>query len=177
MDSGVSILNLSTSRKVLSLLRSITGLHLWCGLGTVKPERCYIFQPVYCVLWQKRLDTRSQSWIFWWVLYPEWISGTLTNLGFEMNGRTQPLVIMFNSLFRHLFDCQSLLKERRQPPGGLREAILESLGGGVSTPSSPGMSSGASVVWFPLPEENNRLLLGGDHERACFDRVRNPENL
>ena len=28
MDSGVSILNLSTSRKVLSLLRSITGLHL-----------------------------------------------------------------------------------------------------------------------------------------------------
>ena len=29
MDSGVSILNLSTSRKVLSLLRSITGLHLW----------------------------------------------------------------------------------------------------------------------------------------------------
>ena len=29
MDSGVSILNLSTSRKVFSLLRSITGLHLW----------------------------------------------------------------------------------------------------------------------------------------------------
>ena len=28
MDSGVSILNLSTSRKVLSLLRSSTGLHL-----------------------------------------------------------------------------------------------------------------------------------------------------
>ena len=29
MDSGVSILNLPTNRKVLSLLRSITGLHLW----------------------------------------------------------------------------------------------------------------------------------------------------
>ena len=29
MDSGVSILNLSMSRKVVSLLRSITGLHLW----------------------------------------------------------------------------------------------------------------------------------------------------
>ena len=28
MDSGASILNLSTSRKVLSLLRSITGLYL-----------------------------------------------------------------------------------------------------------------------------------------------------
>ena len=29
MDSSVSILNLSTSRKVLSLLRSITDLHRW----------------------------------------------------------------------------------------------------------------------------------------------------
>ena len=29
MDSGVSILNFSTCRKVLSLLRSVTGLHLW----------------------------------------------------------------------------------------------------------------------------------------------------
>ena len=29
LDSGVSIFNLSTSRKVLSLLRSITGLQLW----------------------------------------------------------------------------------------------------------------------------------------------------
>ena len=28
-DSGVSILNVSTNRKVLSLLRSITGLDLW----------------------------------------------------------------------------------------------------------------------------------------------------
>ena len=34
MDSGVSILNLTTSRKVLSLLRSITGLHLWWVLET-----------------------------------------------------------------------------------------------------------------------------------------------
>ena len=29
MDSGVSILNVSMCRKVLSLLKSITGLHLW----------------------------------------------------------------------------------------------------------------------------------------------------
>ena len=29
MDSGVSILNFSTCRKVLSLLRTMTGLHLW----------------------------------------------------------------------------------------------------------------------------------------------------
>ena len=34
MGSGVSIFNLSTSWKVLSLLRSITGLHLWRDLGT-----------------------------------------------------------------------------------------------------------------------------------------------
>ena len=48
------------------------------------------------------------------------------------------LVIMFNTLFEHLFVCQSLLKERRRPPtGGLRQAFEESLGGGVSTPSSP----------------------------------------
>ena len=29
MDSGVSILNFCTGRKVLSLVKSITGLHLW----------------------------------------------------------------------------------------------------------------------------------------------------
>ena len=44
---------------------------------------------------------------------------------------------MFNSLFEHLFVCQSFLKERRRSPtGGLREAFMESLGGGVSTPGS-----------------------------------------
>ena len=44
---------------------------------------------------------------------------------------------MFNMFEEHLFICQSLLKERRQPPtGGLSEALEESLGGGVSTPSS-----------------------------------------
>ena len=47
---------------------------------------------------------------------------------------------MFNMLSEHLFVCQSLLKEGRGPPtGGLREAFAESLGGGVSTPSSPGV--------------------------------------
>ena len=37
---------------------------------------------------------------------------------------------MFNMLFEHFSVCQS-------PTGGLREAFKESLGGGVSTPSSP----------------------------------------
>ena len=45
---------------------------------------------------------------------------------------------MFNKLSEHLFIYQSLLKEWGRPPtGGLREAIEESLGGGVSMPSSP----------------------------------------
>ena len=61
---------------------------------------------------------------------------------------------MFNTLDEHLFVCQSLLKERRRPPtGGLREAFKESMGGGVSTPSSPRVGSktapGASEVRFP----------------------------
>ena len=47
-------------------------------------------------------------------------------------------MIMFNMFQEYLFICQSLLKERRRPPtGGLSEALEESLGGGVSTPSSP----------------------------------------
>ena len=61
---------------------------------------------------------------------------------------------MFNKLFEHLFVCQSLLKERRRPPtGGLIETIEESLGRGVSMPSSPGvrskLASRASIVQFP----------------------------
>ena len=61
---------------------------------------------------------------------------------------------MFNTLDEHLFVCQSLLKERRQPPtGGQREAFKKSLGGGVSTPSSPRvglkMTPGASEIRFP----------------------------
>ena len=61
---------------------------------------------------------------------------------------------MFNTLDEHLFVCQFLLKERRRPPtGGLREAFKESLGGGVSMPSSPRVGSkttpGASEVQFP----------------------------
>ena len=61
---------------------------------------------------------------------------------------------MFNMFGEHLFVCQSLLKERRQPPtGGLREAFEESLGGGVSTPSRPRVGSkttlGASEIQFP----------------------------
>ena len=62
-------------------------------------------------------------------------------------------MIIFNTFEEHLFICQSLLKERRRPPtGGLSEALEESLGGGVSTPSSPivgpKMTPGASEVWF-----------------------------
>ena len=61
---------------------------------------------------------------------------------------------MFNTLFEHLFVSQSLLKEWKQPPtGGLREAFEESLGEGVSTPSSPGVglktTSGASAIRIP----------------------------
>ena len=61
---------------------------------------------------------------------------------------------MFNTFDEHLFVCQSLLKERRRPPTGeLREALKESLGGGVSMPSSPIVGSkttlGASEVRFP----------------------------
>ena len=69
---------------------------------------------------------------------------------------------MFNTFDEHLFVCQSLLKERRQPPtGGLSEALEESLGGGVYMPSSPIMGSkttpGASQVWFS-PARGNRLV-------------------
>ena len=101
---------------------------------------------------------------------------------------------MFNTLDEYLFVCQSLLKERRRPTGGLREAFKESLGGGVSTPSPPVVGSkttpGASEVRFPLPEETigycfvrscpNRgvscrslFSFCGDQERAYSDRVRN----
>ena len=63
-------------------------------------------------------------------------------------------MIMFNTLDEHLFVCQSLLKEWRQPlTGGLREAFKESLGGGVSMPSPRVVGSkitpGASEVRFP----------------------------
>ena len=51
LDSEVSILSFSTSRKGLSLLRPITGLHLGEAWGleqaTVKPERLNIFHPFY----------------------------------------------------------------------------------------------------------------------------------
>ena len=97
---------------------------------------------------------------------------------------------MFNTLDEHLFSCQSLLKERRQPPtGGLREALEESLGGRVSTPSSPivgsKMTPGASEIWVVYCFERScphrdvscrSLFFCGNHERACFDRVQNPES-
>ena len=74
-------------------------------------------------------------------------------------------MIMFNMLDEHLFVCQSLLKERRRTPtGGLRETFKESLVGGVSMPSpfvvGSKMTPGAAEVrFFPLPEENDWLLL------------------
>ena len=60
---------------------------------------------------------------------------------------------MFNTFEEKLFICQYLLKEQRRPPtGGQIEALEESLGGGVSTTSSPivgsKMTPGASEVWF-----------------------------
>ena len=69
---------------------------------------------------------------------------------------------MFNTFDEHLFVCQSLLKERRRPPtGGLREALKESLGGGVSMPSFPvvGLKTtpGASEVRFP-PTRGKQLV-------------------
>ena len=48
MDSGVSMLNFSTCRKVLSLLRSMTGLHLgaWVlGTGDCKTREILHFPP------------------------------------------------------------------------------------------------------------------------------------
>ena len=59
---------------------------------------------------------------------------------------------MFNTFEEQLFICQSLLKERRRPTSGLIEALKDSLGRGVSTPSSPivgsEMTPGASEVSF-----------------------------
>ena len=60
---------------------------------------------------------------------------------------------MFYTFEEELFICQSLLKEWRRPTTGeLIEALEESLGGGVSTPSSPivgsKMTPRASEVWF-----------------------------
>ena len=73
---------------------------------------------------------------------------------------------MFNMLFEHLFVCQSLLKELRRPTGGLSEALKETLGGRVSTPSSPcvrsKMTSGASATQFPPTWGKRWLLLGMD---------------
>ena len=107
---------------------------------------------------------------------------------------------MFNTFEEQLFVCQSLLKERRQPPtGGLIETLEESLGRGVSTPSSPIVGSkttpGASEVLFssgrgkrlvtalggidPLRGVSCRscfYFCGGDHKRACFDRFQTPES-
>ena len=49
MDSGVSILNFSTCRKVLSLLRSMTGLHIgeaWVlGTGDCKTREILHIPP------------------------------------------------------------------------------------------------------------------------------------
>ena len=107
-------------------------------------------------------------------------------------------MIMFNTFDEHLFVCQSLLKERRCPPtGGLREALEELWGRGVSMPSSTIMglqtTPGASEVWFspaggkrlvtvfggvaPRDVSCRSLFSCGDHERAYSGRVGNPESL
>ena len=74
---------------------------------------------------------------------------------------------MFNTFQEQLFVCQTLLKERRRPPtGGLIEALEESLGRGVSTPSSPivGLKTtpGASEVLFSSVRGKRLVIaLGG----------------
>ena len=67
--------------------------------------------------------------------------------------------------YEHLLVCQSLLKEQRRPPtGGLREALEESLGEGVSMPLFPGVglktTSGASAIRFPPTWGKRWILLG-----------------
>ena len=70
---------------------------------------------------------------------------------------------MFNILFEHLFVCQSLLKKRRSPTGGLREAFKESLEGGIFTTSSPRVRSkmtyGASATRFSPTWGNDSYCL------------------
>ena len=63
--------------------------------------------------------------------------------------------MMFNTWYEHLLVCQSLLKEQRRPPtGGPREGLEESLGGGVSMPSFPGVGPLEPLLFnFPLPGE------------------------
>ena len=54
------------------------------------------------------------------------------------------------------FVCQSNLKERRTPTGGVR--LEESLGGRVFMPSSPGVGQKTlepRLLDFPLPGEND----------------------
>ena len=71
---------------------------------------------------------------------------------------------MFNTLYEHLFVCQSLLKEWKQPPiGGLREAFKESLGEGFPCPRPLEWCRKQPLEClkfdFPLAEENDWLLL------------------
>ena len=76
---------------------------------------------------------------------------------------------MFNTLSEYF---QSLVKERRRPPtDGLRKAFEESLGRGVSMPSSPVVGS---ITGLSCP---HRGVSCRDHEMVCFDRVQNPVHL
>ena len=95
---------------------------------------------------------------------------------------------MFNTLYKHLFASQSLLKERRRlPTGGLRQAFKESLGrvgNGVENDLwslccsiSPYLRKAIGYCFgrgCPVRGVSCRSLVsycGGDHERAYFDRV------
>ena len=75
---------------------------------------------------------------------------------------------MFNMFDEQLFVFQSLLKERRRPTGGLSEAMEESLGGGVSTASSPVVrsktTSGASETGFSSASASLMTELRGSME-------------
>ena len=77
MDSGVFILNFSTCRKVLNLLKFITGLHL--GEACVLSITFFVSRD--WMQWGK-------AWSFGRALYSDIIREKLTKLGFERNGST-----------------------------------------------------------------------------------------
>ena len=71
MDSGVSILNLSTSRKVLSLLRSITIILsvIGGGVSTPSPLECSRKRPLKPLLFDFPLPEEN-DWLLLWKELP-----------------------------------------------------------------------------------------------------------
>ena len=93
MDSGVFILNFSTCRKVLSLLKFRTGLHLgeaWVlETGNCKTPRDFTFSTLSITFFDSRDWMQwGKAWSFGRALYSDIIREKLTKLGFERNGST-----------------------------------------------------------------------------------------